>query len=189
MDDEPLIGDVQRKIDRERALIEGAQRMRHQANPSMQSTIDNQIREGRRNIEYLEGRMRELQMRKIGHGVRNLSVSGGQQSNGGAKRPTSMGLSTAPTGFSSLGGQQRGVQQQQQQQRGPGGGRAAPQAGYRSEGADYGHAGPAGYSESNPKTMPARAPFGPSGSGSPTPKARPNYSRLGMFSGLDYYMV
>lgn len=155
-------GDIQKKIDRERAILNGAQRMRGQANPAMQSTFDNQIRESRRNIEYLEGRMRELQMRRLGQdGLSDDSRNG---------RPSSS--------------DQRGVQQRVSS--GYLGGQQSQGMGVLREPdtGDYGNAGPGGYSDINTSHgMPSRPPFGPSGPGSSATKARPNYSRLGMSCG------
>jgi len=177
MDEDPIVADVQRKIERERLLIQAAVRMRAQANPSMQSSIDNQIREGRRNVEYLEGRLRELQMRRMNDGVGNMNIN---QSNGGAARSTGSGGRPTVTAVPS--------QREQTQQ----GQRGAPPRGQSQQGqyaqqqtkedADYGNAASAGYSDlSAPgQLMPARPPFS-AAPGVGAPKGRPNYSRLGSF--------
>lgn len=159
MADDPLVSDIQRKIDRERAIVEAATRMRQKAAQSMQPTIDNQIHEGRRNIDYLEGRMRELQMRRMGQGIGSLSLG---QGNGAS---SSSSKASGP---------------QQRASGGNRGGQQTRQSGFTKEDADYGDAGPGGYSDlHSPHSMPARAPFGPSGPGGAVPKGRPNYSRLG----------
>jgi hypothetical protein len=153
-----------------------------QANPSMKSSIDNQIREGRRNVEYLEGRLRELQMRRMNDGMGNMSMN---QTNGSARPPTGPGGRPTVTAVP----QQQSPSQMQPGQRGPGGyrGQAPPaqygqsQAGYTRDEPNYGNAPAAGYSDLNANTqlMPARAPF-TSAPGVSAPKGRPNYSRLGM---------
>lgn len=70
-----VIEDVHRKIEREKALMQAANAMRQQTtNPQVQSRIETQIRDGRRNIEYLEGRLRELEMRKLGNSMDSMNV-------------------------------------------------------------------------------------------------------------------
>ncbi|MCJ1358336.1 MAG: Serine/threonine kinase [Icmadophila ericetorum] len=64
MDNEDLIKQVAHKIEREKALINAANAMRQSSNPQVQQSLDAQIREGRKNIDYLEERMRELRMRR-----------------------------------------------------------------------------------------------------------------------------
>lgn len=64
MDNEELIKQVAHKIDREKALINAANAMRQSSNPQVQQSLDAQIKEGRKNIDYLEERMRELRMRR-----------------------------------------------------------------------------------------------------------------------------
>ncbi|TKA71271.1 Protein kinase C-like [Cryomyces minteri] len=156
MNEDELIGNVYRKIEREKALITAANTMRQSTNnPSVHSRIDGQIRDGRRNIEYLEGRMRQLQLRKDGpsgnggppppaHGV-----SGTQQRSG---MPPSIPAPPPIDTRSSLSG---------------------------TDGGDYGNPGPGGYSKGGGRgLMPPRAPYAPSSPASGTPKARPNYSKL-----------
>ncbi|KAF1989428.1 hypothetical protein K402DRAFT_272425 [Aulographum hederae CBS 113979] len=142
---------VQRKIERERALITAANNMRQSTNnPAVLSRLDTQIRDGRRNIEYLEGRMRELQMRRMGSDMDNMSL--GQNNNGGPAPPAH----GQPSGY---GGSQDG-------------------RGYTRPG-DYGTAGSSGYSDLSGGTMPMppNAPFARPGPSS-SPKPRANYSKL-----------
>lgn len=64
MDGDELMKSVLHKIDREKALITAASNMRQSTdNPLVQQRVDASIRDGRRNIDYLEGRLRELQLR------------------------------------------------------------------------------------------------------------------------------
>ncbi|KAF7158422.1 hypothetical protein CNMCM5623_003425 [Aspergillus felis] len=65
MDGDDLIASVYRKIEREKALITAASNMRQSTdNPLVQQRVDANIRDGRKNIAYLEEKMRELQLRQ-----------------------------------------------------------------------------------------------------------------------------
>lgn len=65
---EDLIASVYRKIEREKALITAATNMRQSTdNPLVQQRVDANIRDGRKNIAYLEEKMQELQIRRIEH--------------------------------------------------------------------------------------------------------------------------
>ncbi|KAI1945135.1 Serine/threonine kinase [Ophidiomyces ophidiicola] len=64
--DDDLMAKVYRKIEREKALINAATNMRQSTdNPLVQQRVDANIRDGRKNIAYLEEKMRELQIRKM----------------------------------------------------------------------------------------------------------------------------
>ena len=77
MNDDDKIQDISRKIEREKALINAANLIRQQtSNDSVRSKLDTQMREGRRNLEFFENRLQELQMRKMNRGVDNLSLGG-----------------------------------------------------------------------------------------------------------------
>ncbi|KAJ5656367.1 AGC-kinase C-terminal [Penicillium longicatenatum] len=66
MDGDELIASVYRKIEREKALIAAASNMRQSTdNPLVQQRVDSNIRDGRKNIAYLEEKMRELQIRQL----------------------------------------------------------------------------------------------------------------------------
>lgn len=154
-----LIGQVFHKIEREKALINGANAMRQSSNPQVQQSLDAQIREARKNIGYLEERMRELQMRRMGQGPEDT----------GDGRPMPPDHRTQPS-------------HQQAQRNGP----SYPKQGvdpYSLEQAGYGAPpGPGGYMDqlgAGTGVMPPRPPFGPSAPGTAVPKARPNYSKLG----------
>ncbi|KAJ5587345.1 uncharacterized protein N7459_003110 [Penicillium hispanicum] len=67
MDGDELIASVYRKIEREKALIAAASNMRQSThNPLVQQRVDANIRDGRKNIAYLEEKMQELQIRRMG---------------------------------------------------------------------------------------------------------------------------
>lgn len=77
MTDDDKILDITKKIEREKALINAANLMRQQTNnEAVRSKLDTQMREGRRNLEFFEERLRELQMRRLGHSVDNMSLGG-----------------------------------------------------------------------------------------------------------------
>ena len=77
MDDDSKILDITKKIEREKALINAANLMRQQTNnEAVRSKLDTQMREGRRNLEFFEERLRELQMRRLGQSVDNMSLGG-----------------------------------------------------------------------------------------------------------------
>lgn len=66
MDGDELIASVHHKIEREKALIAAANTMRQSTdNALVQQQVDANIRDGRRNIAYLEEKMRELQLRQM----------------------------------------------------------------------------------------------------------------------------
>lgn len=155
MEDDELIASVYKKIEREKALISAANQMRQSTdNPHVQQRVDSSIRDGRKNIAYLEERLRELQMRRMGS-------SGPPPPAHGALSPRSQQMANDP----------RRV-----------GGPTPPSKdsrGYPTDPQDYGDPGPGGYSQGGNGQMPNRAPYGPPGPMSQMPKARPNYSKLG----------
>jgi hypothetical protein len=151
MNEDQAIQDILRKIDREQNIIKAANAMRQATNNAqVTSRAESQIRDARRNLQYFEQTLQDLRRRKMGDDMNNLSISG----NGGPAVP--------PKGPA---GQSRAMY--------------SPQ-GYGSQG-DYGAPGPGGYSEGGaPGLMPPRAPYAPPGPGDRSPRARPNYSKLGM---------
>lgn len=72
--DETVVN-VQRKIERERALINAANAMRQSTNnPAVLSRLDGQIKDGRRNIEYFESKLRDLDLQRTSSGIENMSL-------------------------------------------------------------------------------------------------------------------
>lgn len=70
--------DIYRKIEREKQFISSARSMRQATdNPVMQQRVDTQIRESQRNLNYLEERMRELQVRKMSSGMEQMNLNEG----------------------------------------------------------------------------------------------------------------
>lgn len=150
MNEDDAIKSVYGKIEREKALMNAANAMRQSTNnPAVLSRLDGQIREGRRNIEYLEGRARELQMRRVGTDMENLSLGSG--SNG----PPSPEQRRNPL---------------------PPPPKDAP--GEYPDGGNYGQSPPGGYSQlsGGQVLMPPKAPYAAPGPGQP--RQRPNYSKL-----------
>jgi hypothetical protein len=171
MNDDDLINQVYRKIEREKVIINAANAMRQSSNPQVQQSLDSQVREAQKGIDYLEERMRELQMRKTGHGANPQAM--GQPSGNEGLRPSS---------YEGMSPHQRALFNSQK-----GGPPALPskgsRGGYRGDAGDYGDPGPGGYMGQDTLSgghgmMPPRAPF-PSGPGSAIPRARKDYTKLG----------
>lgn len=157
MNDDDLINQVYRKIEREKVLINAANNMRQSSNPQVQQSLDSQIRESRKGIDYLEERMRELQMRRMEAQTANES------SNSRPIPPAHQAREPYPP-------------RQRQESPAP----SADDTNYQdpSNGAYINDSDMSG----GHGMMPPRAPFGPPGPGSTMPKTRPNYTKLG---GLD----
>lgn len=163
-DTDQAIAEVYRKIEREKALINAATHMRQSTNnAAVQARVDSNIRDGRRNISYLEEKLAELQLRQQGPGE---SVAPAPPAHGGP-------------GYQNL------PDPRMQQSRYHQGGAPTPppkdEMGYfPNERGDYGDPGPGGYSQGGSGVMPPRAPYGdPRPYKAPMPKARPNFSKLG----------
>ena len=161
-DDDRAIAEVYRKIEREKALIHAASNMRQSTNnPTVQARVDSNIRDGRRNITYLEEKMRDLQMRHLG------------RSNDNGPTPPAHGQFNAARGARGMGpGPGPGPTPPPKDTRGYMPGRGGPE--------DYGEAGPARYSQSGTGMMPSMAPYRDPRPSAPMPKARPNFSKLGI---------
>ncbi|KZF19391.1 HR1-domain-containing protein, partial [Xylona heveae TC161] len=165
MDDERLIGDVNRKIEREKALINGANAVRNSSNnPAVKQRAESQIHEGHKNITYLEGQLKVLQSRRLGHSMDNLSIASGADGSQYA----------GPSGGSPQRGTRGGVPPGQQ------GSSIDGRGSFGTDAADYGDPGPGGYSSQlgTGHMMPPRPPFTPPAPTVGIPKARPNYSKL-----------
>lgn len=164
-DTDQAIAEVYRKIEREKALINAATHMRQSTNnAAVQARVDSNIRDGRRNISYLEDKLQELQLRKRGRsdeGAPTPPVHGGAgypTPDGRGQRPYQPGNAPTPPPKDSRGYSSR-------------------------DRGDYGDVGPGGYSQGNTGMMPPRAPYGdPRPYNAPVPKARPNFSKLGMYA-------
>lgn len=147
-----------KKIEREKALINAANAMRQQTNnDDVRSRLDSQMREGRRNLQFFEEKLRDLQVRRLGHGVDNMSLSSGSTAVNSA-RPSSSELSQgppAPPPKDTSGGYG-----------------AAERGSYGS--VDYSAIGAHG------DLMPPRHPYAAPAPGTGIPRPRPNFTKLGM---------
>jgi hypothetical protein len=154
---------VYQKIEREKALINAANAMRQQTNnESVRSKLDSQMREGRRNIQFFEEKMRELQMRKMGQSMENMNLASG--SAGGAGNRTSAGMRNDSDGPPTPPPKE-------------------PRAAYVQQGLDRGGYGTPDYSQigGHGNMMPPRHPYAPPAPGQTgLSKSRPHYSKLGM---------
>lgn len=84
MNEDAAIQDLMRKIEREKSIINAANQMRQATNnPGVNSRVDSQIRDARRNMQYFEQTLNDLNQRKMGSDMGNLSISG----NGGPPPP------------------------------------------------------------------------------------------------------
>jgi hypothetical protein len=157
MNEDDQMMNIYKKIEREKALINAANAMRQQTNnEAVRSRLDSQMREGRRNLQFFEEKLRDLQMKRVGQGVDNMSLSSGSTAVA-ASRPGSHIRNDAeapPT---------------------------PPPKDANSWGADSGSYGPGGYSQigGHGDMMPPRHPYAPPGPGSGMPKPRPNFTKLG----------
>lgn len=78
MNEDEAIQNIYKKIEREKVLINGANAMRAQTNnEGVRSRLDSQMRDARRNLQFFEEKLRELQMRRVNQGMGDMSVSGG----------------------------------------------------------------------------------------------------------------
>ena len=154
-DNDKLIAEVAKKIEREKALIHAASNLRQSTeNAQVHSRVDAQVRDGRKNISYLEEKMRELELRRYGgdNGPPTPSHGGpNQRLPGNGPGPVPIPPPKDSSGYF------RGVQ----------------------EAGGYGHGGPGGYNDGNANLMPSGAQFRDHRPFAPVPKARPNYSKLG----------
>ncbi|KAF2164870.1 hypothetical protein M409DRAFT_36982 [Zasmidium cellare ATCC 36951] len=150
MNEDAAIEDILRKIDREKAIINAANQMRQATNnASVNSRVESNIRDARRNIQYFEQTLQDLQARKMGNGMSNLSVSG----NGGPTPPQHGRGGSTGSGMNNDYG--------------------------HGGGADYGNPRAPGYSAGGGDgLMPPRAPYAPPGPADRSPRGRPNYSKL-----------
>lgn len=151
--DDEALSLVFKKIERERALLNAANQMRQQTqNEQVKARLDTQMREGRRNIQYLEERMQELQMRKMGQDMENMNLS--PVGTGPGRR--------ASEGYDGRSGPSTPLAKSP---------RTHIDAG---QGTSYGMQETGG---SQGELMPSRHPFAPPGPSSSLPK-RPNYTKL-----------
>ncbi|KAI1658399.1 hypothetical protein F4813DRAFT_47532 [Daldinia decipiens] len=156
MNDEEAMANIYKKIEREKALINAANSMRQQTNnDDVRSRLDSQMREGRRNLQFFEEKLRDLQMKRLGQGVDNMSI-GSSSTAAGSLRPSSLDMRD---------------------------GEGPPPPPPKDAGAwsgDQGSYGSLPYSQvgGHGDIMPPRHPFAPPGPTSTVSKLRPNFTKL-----------
>ncbi|KAJ8123055.1 hypothetical protein ONZ43_g907 [Nemania bipapillata] len=156
------IQEIQAKIDREKVFLNGASDMRRQTNnDSVRSRLDVKIEESQKLIDFFEGKLQDMvkkrddmQMRRLGHGMDNMSVS-------------SSSTAVASGSGSDLRGDGEGPPPPPPKDAG---GWSGDRGSYGS--LQYSHIGGHG------DMMPPRHPYGPSGPGSSMPHPRPNFTKL-----------
>ena len=132
--------------------------MRQSSNPAVQQNLDVQIKEYKKNLGYLEDKLKDIQMRQSMEGM-NM----GQDNNGGPPPPT------------------HGTTSQQKRNNAFGTAPGQSQSG-------YGQGGYMDQLGAGSGMMPPKPPYGPQAPNSSIPKARPNYSKLGRVScGSSHY--
>lgn len=170
MNEQELINQVYRKIEREKVLINGAKSM-HQSsnNPQVKASLESQISQSERGIEYLQDRLKELQTRIMdaqnsdSNGRPTPPQHGATSSRAGPAR--NQGVTGPPTPPPK-----------------------DPRARQTQDSGDYGDPGNGGYMNNlggGNMMMPPRAPYGPSVPGAAMPKSRPNYTKLGKLGAFD----
>jgi Hr1 repeat len=162
--DEEAVNSAYKKLEREKVLMNAAQAMRQQTNnETVKSRLDAQMREGRRNIQYLEDTLRQLQMRRMNQGMDNMGLGAGD--GGPSGRPQSGGFRNDRDGPPTPPPKDA-------------------RGGYVEQGSDRGGYGTQEYSQigGHGDLMPPRHPYGPPGPGSSgIPKQKTHYSKLGMY--------
>jgi hypothetical protein len=158
MNEDDRIMDIYKKIEREKALINAANLMRQQTNnEAVRSKLDNQMRDGRRNLEFFEEKLRDLQMRRLGQGVENVNLGSGSRPRSADYRGDQGGPPPPPPKDAS----------------GWGGGGSYGQGQYSQIG-------------QHGDMMPSQGPFPGQAPGSGVPKPRPNFTKLGRHTLLWY---
>lgn len=117
MNEDQAIQDLRRKIERERAIINAANVMRGAtSNAQVNSRVDSQIRDARRNMQYFEQTLQDLQQRKNQPpDMGNLSIA----ENAGRPPPPPKDGSRGMDGYNQQGGQAMRAPQPQYAQPGP----------------------------------------------------------------------
>ncbi|KAK1991358.1 hypothetical protein LX36DRAFT_351466 [Colletotrichum falcatum] len=152
MNDEDAIQNILKKIEREKALLNAANAMRAQTNnEAVRSRLDSQMRDGRRNLQFFEEKLREAQLRR---GMDNMSIG----SPTGDSRPLSGDMDDVPPPPPKDSGWE---------QRGGYGAGSATSGGNVQYSQIGGHA----------DLMPPRHPYANPGPSS-VPKSRPNFTKL-----------
>lgn len=154
MADDLAIEELQRKIQREKALVRATMTMRQATNNTeITDKLDAELSSIRRNIDYFETTIAQLQERKMGNSMNQMSMHDSI-----APSPPSLPY---PDHVSPLRS-------------------ANPAADTYQDPGGYGDPGQGGYSMGGGQgLMPPRGPYAPQDPSHAMPKGRPAYSRLG----------
>ena len=88
MNEEEAIQSIHKKIEREKALINAANAMRAQTNnEGVRSRLDSQMRDGRRNLQFFEEKLRDIRLRRVNQGMDSMSLAAGSGTDGGGAPP------------------------------------------------------------------------------------------------------
>lgn len=160
MNEDETLMNIVKKIEREKALLHAATLMRQQTNnEQVRSKLDTQMREGKRNIQFFEDKMAELQARR---GMSDLSLASSSTAASSSRPPSAIrGDSEGPPAPPPKDASQYGI------------------AG--GDGSSYG-SGSTQYSQlgQHGDMMPPRGPFAAPPPSSGLPKPRANFTKLGM---------
>ncbi|KAK8127687.1 hypothetical protein PG984_008795 [Apiospora sp. TS-2023a] len=162
MNEEEQMSAIYKKIEREKALMNAANSMLQQTgNEDVRSRLNTQIRDARRNISFFEDKLRDLQVKRLGQGVDNMSLSSGS---------TAVG-SLRPKSGSDLLNESEGPPTPPPKD---------ASGGYTGQSGDRASYGSTQYSQigGHGDLMPPRHPYAPPGPGSGMPKGRPNFTKL-----------
>jgi hypothetical protein len=157
MNEDEAIQNIYKKIQRENALLNAANAMRAQTNnEAVRSRLDSQMRDGRRNLQFFEEKLRELQMRKMNQGLGSMSLA----PDGSSGRPRSADMRNDAEGP------------------------PAPPPKDAQQWGDRGSYGSQQYSQIGGQgdLIPPRHPYAPPSPASAMPKPRPNFTKLGPYT-------
>jgi classical protein kinase C len=105
MNEEEAIQNIYKKIEREKALINAANAMRASTtNEAVRSRLDSQMRDGRRNLQFFEEKLRDIQMRRVGQGIDSLTLNTSTPGSGSHHDPEDFGSAPAPPPKDASGG-------------------------------------------------------------------------------------
>jgi hypothetical protein len=122
MADDDISRSIVAKIEREKTLINAANQMRQSTNnPLVVQGLDTKIRDGRKNIDYLEGRLREHQMKLASQKMAQMNLEHGESSGHGDQGGQHPGYDRGQPG-------QMGLPQPNAQFQQPGPGQGMPKA-------------------------------------------------------------
>lgn len=85
---EDTIANVREKLEKERLFLNKSNAMRNSTNnPDVLAGIERQLRESRRNIVYFESTLKDLEMKRMGSGMENMSLHPGESASRKANNP------------------------------------------------------------------------------------------------------